>query len=166
MTKDTTTPYVDDNTRQAQEDIQRALLRILPDTNGEWRKLTTYVRRDEHGMWMGSIHIRSSEKSKTTMPSDEELDQLYNPSISDLELDEQHGLDKPVIYLADAKKALHEAEVRGQVDVLNHLASQYQHSPNGHCAFYNDKSILKYKPCIRCILDDELATLTAEKEKR
>lgn len=33
-----------------------------------------------------------------------ELDTLYNPSISDLELDEHRGEDRPVIYLDQAKK--------------------------------------------------------------
>lgn len=34
------------------------------------------------------------------------LDELYNPSISDLKLDEHHGDDKPVIYIDEAKAAL------------------------------------------------------------
>lgn len=48
------------------------------------------------------------------------LDELYNPSIQDLELDEHQGKDRPVVYLDQAvahlQAAVQAAEKRGRSD--------------------------------------------------
>jgi hypothetical protein len=44
----------------------------------------------------------------------DELDQLYTPSISDLELNEMHGKDREVIYLDDARRVLEAAKAEAR----------------------------------------------------
>ena len=51
----------------------------------------------------------------------ESLDELYNPSVSDLELDDYQGKDRPVVYLDQAKAILEQEVLRGRVEELTEL---------------------------------------------
>ncbi len=46
------------------------------------------------------------------------IDALYQPSISDLELDEHQGKDRPVVYLDDVKQSLATELVRMMEEAL------------------------------------------------
>lgn len=69
---------------------------------------TTDAKLDEilHDVYKARLrHWRNT----TFIPRDEVatlLDDLYNPSISDLELDDSHSKDRPVVYLDQVKSAL------------------------------------------------------------
>ena len=47
-----------------------------------------------------------SPNTEPTNSIDSELDNLYNPSINDIMLDERNDEDRPVVYLDSVKKAL------------------------------------------------------------
>lgn len=90
-----------------------------------------------------------------------ELDKLYQPSISDLELNEHQGEDRPVIYLDQAKAAITSLIVeeveKATNDAYDLLFWKYKEM--------NHQSVDRVFAEAYGILKEELATLTNTESK-
>lgn len=67
-----------------------------------------------------------------------DLSNLYNPSITDLELDEHHGTEKPVIYLHQAEELLANAVLDAQIEIVKSI---YNNAGYGD---YNKQEIMSH----------------------
>lgn len=63
----------------------------------------------------------------------------------------------------EAKVVLTKLLEDARIDELSSLASQYKHPINGHCAKNKFNSIVQYKPCVVCVLEDRLVTLKSKR---